>query len=341
MFHDPWRAALRDLSGVLGRDLSARDLSAQRALLRAALSSGGVVGAARGDARAVRGVGGVPPGGVSELASVSKPFTAALAGALVARGALVWHAPVAALGGPLRGVPRHVTAWTLATHTAGVPLHPARVGVTTFTHFHDPYGPMTPEAVVGSVRRWARPTGRFQYSNLGVGLLGLAAAWAAGEAFSADGYARALRREVTGPLDLNVTARAPAGVIRPGGSLLTGAHLTGFGPLVGAGGLFGSADDLLTFGQAHLNGQLGGPPGGAWLDARRVPGLPPGVHGVAPGWFARTGRRWHDGVARGTRTGLGMNPESGAVVVVLARGGVPLLGPRGAVPLLLHTLLGA
>ncbi|AKH17277.1 serine hydrolase domain-containing protein [Deinococcus soli (ex Cha et al. 2016)] len=334
MFRDPWREALRDLGGVLGRDLSA-----YRAPLRAALAQGGVVGAARGDARVVRGVGGVAPGGVFELASVSKPFTAALAGLLVDRGALDWHAPLAALGGPLRGVPRHVTAWTLATHTAGVPLHPARVGVTTFTHFHDPYGPMSPGAVVQSVRRWARPGARFQYSNLGVGLLGLAAARAAGEAFSADGYARALRRDVTGPLGLRVTALAPADVVRPGAGLLTGGQVTGFGPLVGAGGLFGAADDLLNFGAAHLAGQLGG----AWRDARRVPGLPPGVEGVAPGWFAREalpgGVRWHDGVARGTRTGLGVHLDRGAVVVVLARGGVPLLGPRAAVPALLRALL--
>ncbi len=334
MFRDPWRETLRDLGGVLGRDLSA-----YRAPLRAALAQGGVVGAARGDARVVRGVGGTPPGGMFELASVSKPFTAALAGVLADRGALDWHAPLAALGGPLRGVPRHVTAWTLATHTAGVPLHPARVGVTTFTHFHDPYGPMSPGAVVLSVRRWARPGARFQYSNLGVGLLGLAAARAAGEAFSADGYARALRREVTGPLGLNVTARAPADVVRPGVGLLTGGQVTGFGPLVGAGGLFGAADDLLNFGVAQLTGRLGG----AWRDARRVPGLPPGIAGVAPGWFARGalpgGVRWHDGVARGTRTGLGVQLDRGAVVVVLARGGVPLLGPRDAVPALLRALL--
>ncbi|WP_418514519.1 serine hydrolase domain-containing protein [Deinococcus sp. RM] len=334
MFRDPWRETLRDLGGVLDRDLSA-----YRAPLRAALAQGGVVGAARGDARVVRGVGGTPPDGMFELASVSKPFTAALAGVLADRGALDWHAPLAALGGPLRGVPRYVTAWTLATHTAGVPLHPARVGVTTFTHFHDPYGPMSPGAVVQSVRRWARPGARFQYSNLGVGLLGLAAARAAGEAFSADGYARALRREVTGPLGLNVTARAPADVVRPGVGLLTGGQVTGFGPLVGAGGLFGAADDLLNFGAAQLTGRLGG----AWRDARRVPGLPQGIEGVAPGWFARGalpgGVRWHDGVARGTRTGLGVQLDRGAVVVVLARGGVPLLGPRDAVPALLRALL--
>ncbi|ALW87604.1 serine hydrolase domain-containing protein [Deinococcus actinosclerus] len=326
MFRDPLRATLRDLEGVLGRDLSPL-----RPLLRVALAQGGVVGAARGArqvALGLRGASGEAPG---ELASVSKPFTAALAGALVGRGALEWHAPLSALGGPLRRVPRSVTAWGLATHTAGVPTHPARMGLTTFTHFYDPYTSMTPDEVVSSVRRWAQPPGRYRYSNLGAGLLGLACAAAAGEAFSAEGYARALRHEVTGPLGLRVTPDRP---LAPAG------RVTGFGPLVGAGGLFGAAAELLRFGQAHLAGQLGP----AWLDARRVPGLPAGVGGIAPGWFARGalpgGVRWHDGVARAARAGLGVHLESGAVVVVLARGGAPLLGAREAVPALLQALLG-
>ncbi len=325
MFRDPLRGTLRDLGSVLDRDLSAL-----RPLLRAALARGGVVGAARGEAWLVHGVGSLHPDAPFELASVTKPFTAALAGALVRRGALDWHAPLAALGGPLRGLPRHVTAWGLATHTAGVPLHPARVGVTTFTHFYAPYGSMSPDAVVGSVRRWARPGGRFGYSNLGLGLLGLACAVAAGEALSADGYGRALRREVTGPLGLDVTPGGPPGA----------ARVTDFGPLVGAGGLSGSAHALLRFGQAHLRGAVGP----EWLDARRVPGLPPGVTGVSPGWFARGavpgGARWHDGVARAARAGLGVQVDTGTVVVVFARGGAPLTRGRAAVPTLLQSLLG-
>ncbi|UBV42415.1 beta-lactamase family protein [Deinococcus taeanensis] len=328
---DPLQQAIGDLQAVLGGDLRM-----VRPALRAALAHGGVVGAARGPHRVVRGLGGVPEDGVFELASVSKPFTAALAGALVNAGPLSWDAPLSTLGGPLRPLPPFVTAWALATHTAGLPMHPARVGVTSFTHVHDPYGTLSPAGVVGSVRRWARPGGRFGYSNLGVGLLALACAHAAGEAFTAEGFGEALTRGVTRPVGLTVTLRPGAGLVVPRPGLLTGPEVTRFGPLAGAGGLFGRAEDLLTFGQASLSGAAGT----LHLGLERPRGLPGGLDGVIPGWFARGALRWHDGVARGTRTGLGVNLESGVVVTVLVRGGVPVLGVRAAVPAALLGLLG-
>ncbi|MVN87955.1 serine hydrolase [Deinococcus sp. HMF7620] len=327
MFRDPASAALTALGEVLGRDL--RPL---RGPLRRALAHGGVVGAARGEERVLRPLGGVPAEGVFELASVTKPFTAALAASLVQAARLDWDAPLAALGGPLRGVPAFVTPRALATHTAGLPLHPARVGVTTFTRFHDPYGGMSPAAVVASARRWARPGGRFQYSNLGAGLLALASAYAAGEAFSAAGYGGALQVWVTGRLGVEVTLMPTSALVRPGG---WEGQTTGFGPLAGAGGLFGTAGDLLTFGAAHLSGGVVTP----WPVPQRPAGLPPALSGVAPGWFARGAVRWHDGAARGTRTALGFHAQTGAVVTVLARGGLPLLGPRSAVSALLLALL--
>ncbi|MGM9322623.1 hypothetical protein ACS0QO_16995, partial [Deinococcus aquaticus] len=89
---DAHRAALRGVGDVLGRDLSAL-----RPLLRAALPHGGVIAAARGEARVVTALGSprVTPGQHDphdwtldpwepdrwELASVSKPFTGALAAA--------------------------------------------------------------------------------------------------------------------------------------------------------------------------------------------------------------------------------------------------------------------
>ncbi|GGS34862.1 serine hydrolase [Deinococcus knuensis] len=345
---DPHRAALRGVGDVLGRDLSAL-----RPLLRAALPRGGVIAAARGQARVVTALGAptptvtttphdwtpdswepVPwepvPWGLArwELASVTKPFTGALAAALVAAGRLEWHAPLSALGGPLRGVPRTVTAWRLATHTAGLPAHPARATLTVLTRYHDPYGGMDARAVLGSVRRWAGVPGRFVYSNLGMGALALACAHADGQECSADGYGRALSRHVTGPLNLDVslTARRAAAAHAP--------H-TGFGPLAGAGGLFATPDALLSFAQAHLPGTAA-PTGplGAWQDTVRPQGLPPGVQ-VSAGWLARGPLRWHDGVARHTRTGLAFDAPSGAVLAVLARGGEPLLGRRAQVTRLL------
>ncbi|BDP42813.1 serine hydrolase [Deinococcus aetherius] len=331
---DPLRQALREVGEVLGAD-AGRALP----LVRLALRRGGVIGAARGGRAVVVGLGGVPREGVFELASVTKPFTAALADALAGSGRLEWDAPLSRLGGPFRGFPAFVTPRALATHTAGLPPHPARVIVTTFTRFQDPYGGMSAGGALASARRWAnrRAAGRFAYSNLGVGVLALALAHASGEAVDTAGYGRALVRHVTGPLRLGDVSLTPssARLVTPAATLF-GEGVTGFGPLAGAGGLFGTAADLLAFAAAHLEGRAGE----AWREVARPPGLPPHATGAAPGWFETRGVWWHDGVARGTRTALGMCPADGAAAVLLARGGLPLVGLRGAVPAALLAMLG-
>lgn len=330
---DPLQLALREASALLGHDLQGA-----QGLARAVFRRGGVLAVSRGGARVVVGLGGVNPGGTFELASVTKPFTAALADALVRSGQLDWDAPVRELGGPLRGMPRPITARALATHTAGLPTHPARAAVTTFTRFHDPYGGMTPTQALSSARRRANraQAGRFVYSNLGAGVLALAGAYAAGEALSAGGYGRALARHVTGPLGLPGVGLSPAGAVVTPAGLLGSASTTGFGPLAGAGGLFGTAADLLTFGEAHLDGRAGT----HWQQVAHPAGRPAHLSGVAPGWMESRGALWHDGVARGTRAALGFAPASGVVAALLVRGGTPVLGARGGVTWLLLTLLG-
>lgn len=345
---DPLRARLAEVAELL--DLGPAQGGVLPAVVRAALPRGGVLGVSRGGVRRLVPVGGVSAAGVFELASVTKPFTAALASALIARGVLEWDTPLRRLGGPLRGLPVHFTARRLATHTAGVPGHPARAAWTALAHYHDPYGGMTGAQALASARRWSREPRppSFLYSNLGAGVLALALAHAAGEELSAAGYGAALARHVSGPLGLPRTGlRPPPGELVAPRGLLGGNEATGFGPLAGAGGLFAPAGDLLTFGEAHLSGAAGG----HWQAAEHPRGLPLPRAGVAPGWFTTPPPgaavpetdwpRWHDGVARGTRTALGFSPASGAAVTVLARGGLPLLGARGAAPALALLLLGA
>lgn len=333
---DPALSRWLALCAALGH--SEQEARAWWPLARQTFRRGGVLGVSQGGARDVLAFGGVEVGAPFELASVTKPFTAALAGALVRAGHLEWERPLASLGGPLRRLPRFLTPYALATHTAGLPPHPARVALTTFTQFSDPYGGMSPAAVLASARRWARPPrpARFMYSNLGVGTLALALAGAAGEELSAAGYGRALSHWVTEPLGVpGVSLTPPAGVARPSG-FLGGQEVTRFAELAGAGGLFGRAEDLLTFAQAHLDGRAGT----HWRSGVRAPGLTPPHEAAAPGWFHSRGVVWHDGVARGTRTALGFCPASGAAVTLLVRGGVPVLGVRAQVPLLLLALLG-
>ncbi|WP_291423264.1 serine hydrolase [Deinococcus sp.] len=351
-WNDPAKAALNQLGEVL--ELNPADRAPLLPLLRGALRSGGVVGLSRAGRQTIVSLAGVPTDGVFELASVTKPFTAALVGGLVQQGRLSWEGRLSALGGPFRGLPATFTPYSLATHTAGLPFHPARAALRQFTQFNDPYGGLSPRQVLASARRWAPPVGRqpprFAYSNLGFGVLALAAAYAAGEDLSGlgygVGYGAALRRLVTAPLGLESVTLVPppAGLVTPRG-VLGSSETTSFGALVGAGGLYGNAADLLDFARSQLQGASGA----FWRAAATPPGLSAPRSAVAPGWFytplatSKTAAGdvvWHDGVARGTRTALGFCPATQTAVVVLARGGLPLAGQRALVPVLALRLLG-
>ncbi|MFB9993474.1 serine hydrolase domain-containing protein [Deinococcus oregonensis] len=336
---DPLDAVLDDIRGLLSVQL--RPLYP---LIREVYGRGGVLGVWHSERAVVTGIKQIPSTEMFELASVTKPFTAALAGALVQAGQLNWTTPLAHLGGPLRRLPPSVTSLTLATHTAGLPAHPLRTGLTTLTRWHDPYGAMNETGVLNSAKRWARasvasrtnPSPRFVYSNLGVGTLALALAYAAGHPPSVSGYGAALAHHVTQPLELPSITLTPADRHRTAYSLLGSTQATQFGPLAGAGGLYGTAADLLRFGAAHLSGEVGT----HWQITQRPLGLPIQIQAVAPGWFHTGGAVWHGGVARGTRTALGFSPHTGTVVVVLARGGLGWAKRDAVTALLLRLLTG-
>lgn len=321
---DPALLAAQQLAAVTHQ----ADVQALAQALRQVLRPAGVVGVARPGQRQVIGLG-VDEGSSFELASVTKPFTAALILRLAQGGKLALDAPLGRQLSGFRGYPPHVTAQALLTHTAGLPVHPLRGALGQLTHFHDPYSALSPAEVLASGKRWAWATrgqaGRLAYSNFGYGLLALAASEAANEP-----YYTALGRHIVLPLGLDHTAEVPRTPLATPRGLLGSAQASGFGGLTGAGGLFSTAHDLLNFAQAHLRGQVSG-----WEDLGAPPGLPPSLLGVARGWFVgRVGRSgeavWHhDGVARGTRTLLAFCPDTGTCVCVLVASGLPLGGKPG------------
>ncbi|GAA3996490.1 serine hydrolase domain-containing protein [Deinococcus rubellus] len=314
-------------------DLDTRRLAAA---LRRVLRPGGVVAISQGRARLVLGLH-QQPGQSFEIASVTKPFTAALAFALAEQGRLDLDAPLSRQLASFRGYPPHLTARALLTHTAGLPLQPLRGSLGTLRDFHDPYGRLSAAAVLASGRRWSwlgrERAGRLAYSNLGYGLLALALAEAAGGAYPA-----ALQAWVLKPLALRHTGFSPLTPLATPHGLLGGGRVSGFGGLLGAGGLYSTGHDLLSFGEAHLGSQVRG-----WGSLSRPPGLPPDLLGVAGGWFVVRWQReavwWHDGVARGTRAALGFSPDTGRVAAVLVNSGVPLLGSRAGPAAVLRELI--
>lgn len=298
-------------------DVDARRLSAA---LRRSVKPSGVVAVSQGGKRLIVGLRQAPESSF-EIASITKPFTASLAFEVAQQDLLNLDTPLSRQLRAFRGYPPHVTARALLTHTAGLPTHPLRATLGTLRDFHDPYGRLSAEDVLASGRRWSwfarNQAGRLSYSNFGYGLLALALAEVAGEPYPA-----ALQRWILMPLKLMQTGLAPRTLLATPHGLLGSAKVSGFGGLIGAGGLYSTAADLLSFADAHLSGRLRG-----WekLSAAHAPLL-----GVAGGWFVSQWRReavwWHDGVARGTRVALGFSPDTGRAAAVLISSGVPFGG---------------
>ncbi|AZI43034.1 class A beta-lactamase-related serine hydrolase [Deinococcus psychrotolerans] len=328
---DPAAQVARQFADALP-DVDSRRLGTA---LRRSVRPAGVVAVSQGAQRLVLGLRGAPESSF-EIASVTKPFTAALAFELAQQGLLDLDAPLPRQLRAFRGYPPHVTARALLTHTAGLPTHPLRATLGMLSDFHNPYGRLSAATVLASGRRWSglarQQAGRLSYSNFGYGLLALALAEAAGEP-----YPVALQRWILTPLGLAETGFAPLTPLATPHGLLGSAKVSGFGGLIGAGGLYSTAADLLSFAEAHLSGRLRG-----WekLSAVRVPAP---LLGVTGGWFVTKWRReavwWHDGVARGTRAALGFSPDTGRAAAVLIGSGVPFGGNHSGPASVLSELL--
>ncbi|HSV73585.1 MAG TPA: serine hydrolase domain-containing protein [Chthonomonadales bacterium] len=190
-----------------------------------------------------------------DVASLTKPYTAAALLALVEDGVLSLRDPVrAAFPEAPPTALANATFHHLATHTSGLPawlpLYESRRGA---------------EAFVQSILRTplaSAPGAAYLYSDLGYVLLGAAVARAAREPLEA--Y---LRRRLLAPLGLDRTTYLPpederAGIaptahcpMRPGATLrgeVHDANAHAMGGIAGHAGLFGSAQDVAAFGAAML-----------------------------------------------------------------------------------------
>ncbi|ROO88672.1 CubicO group peptidase (beta-lactamase class C family) [Actinocorallia herbida] len=291
---------------------TAEDLGRRRA--------GVAVAAVVGDRTGIATAG--PPGDVFEIGSVTKVLTALILARMVVDGRAGLDEPVAdLLGAPVPsrdGEPirlRH-----LSTHTSGLPRLPKGKLREAVLHPYeaDPYADCTAEAVLEGLARTrlrARPGRRVKYSNLGVGLLGLALATRAGT-----DYATLLRAEICDPLGLERTGVDVPGLRqghRPRGQEVSPWNMAA---LAGAGGVRGTAADLARLVRAHLD--PASTPLGPAIDLvlrTRRPGAAAWGH---LGWFGT--RRpagpllWHNGGTAGFTSFVGISPECGVGVVVLS-----------------------
>jgi D-alanyl-D-alanine-carboxypeptidase/D-alanyl-D-alanine-endopeptidase len=261
-----------------------------------------------------------------EIGSVTKVFTSLLLTDMVRRGEVSLDDPVAKYLPAGTKIPerggKQITLVDLATHTSGLPRLPTNM---------EPKDPNNPYADYDAARLYAfmasyqlpRDIGsKFEYSNLGAGLLGHALSRRAGM-----DYETLVRTRISGPLrmDSTVVTLTPALKAR----LATGydpnlapAANWDLGVLEGAGALRSSANDLLKL----LAAALGYTPTplkadmDAMLATRRGVGAPKAEQAL--GWQVLTFPQGeivnHSGGTGGYRTYLAFDPKQRLGVVVLS-----------------------
>lgn len=194
---------------------------------------------------------------VLEIGSVTKVFTGTLLAEMAERGELRLSDPVVSLlpagvSVPSRGG-RAITLEHLATHTSGLPSMPSDIVPA------DPSSALA-ECTVGRLFECLEqhelsrdPGSRYEYSNLGIGLLGHALALRAGT-----DYEQLVRRRILEPLEMHRTAIAPSVEMERRVAIghdergRPAPRLEAPG-LLGAGGLRSSVADMLRFAAANLD----------------------------------------------------------------------------------------
>jgi CubicO group peptidase (beta-lactamase class C family) len=220
-----------------------------------------VIGIVDGDRSAVYAYGklddGRQPNGDTafEIGSITKTFTATLLAQQVVAGKLPLDAPVASLL-PGFTIPsrdgKQITLGNLASQNSGLPRMPGNFHPADSKDPYVDYGADRMKAFLASYTLPRDPGASYEYSNLGVGLLGYALGVHAGT-----DYQTLLRQQIFKPLGMDrsttdLDAAIHAG-LAPGhdgaGQTTPNWHLAA---LASAGAIVSTADDMLRFLKANM-----------------------------------------------------------------------------------------
>jgi CubicO group peptidase (beta-lactamase class C family) len=273
------------------------------------------------------GPGALPLGrdSVFEIGSITKIFTTTLLAEMVERGEVAYADPIARFLPERVRVPsrngRQITLVDLATHTSGLPRM-----MTNFrpADRRNPYADYTVDRLYDFLNGYElkRDIGsRYEYSNVGMGLLGHVLSLRGGRSYEALVTERILR-----PLGMRRTSITLDGWMQK--HLVRGHDNTGqpaanwdVRTIEGAGALRSTMGDMLIFAAANL--KAGSSPLHRAIARAREVRAPTGRPdlSIALGWHIRqvNGHSivWHNGGTGGYRTWLGFDASRRIAAVVL------------------------
>ncbi|HEX3466370.1 MAG TPA: serine hydrolase [Candidatus Elarobacter sp.] len=261
---------------------------------------------------------------VFEIGSVTKTFTATILASMVRDGTVRLDDPVAKYLPSSVHVPsrngKTITLLNLATQHSGLPRQPTNLDTTALDPYAH-YGTKELYAFLDGYTLTRDPGAEYEYSNLGVGLLGVALANAAHTT-----YPELLRRRILAPLGMNETSVATTGSTRP---RFAAPHTTEgeparnwtFDALAPAGGITSTVADMLKYVRCNLGE---GPLGQTCLFAQqpRDAGLSNQRIGLV--WYTGDGGRivHHNGATPGYNAAVAVSSDHTRGAVVLANGGL-------------------
>lgn len=277
-----------------------------------------VIGIIDGKESAVFSFGKADAESVYEIGSVTKTFTALLLADAVQAGQATLDDPVGKLM-PGYALPAYgaqqITLKDLVTQHSGLPRLPENMLPKFSDNPYAGYGEAELKQFLARYRMQHAPGARYEYTNLGFGVLGTALATQAGSS-----YGQLLERRISTPLGLAATGVQLTPAMRA--RLLPGHGKGGkavanwdFDALAGAGAVYSNANDMLRYLRAHMR------PAGAYaLVQQPLRTMGAGAR-IGMGWMIQPvhGRQvvWHNGMTGGYASFAGFTADGQRGVVVL------------------------
>jgi serine-type D-Ala-D-Ala carboxypeptidase/endopeptidase len=263
---------------------------------------------------------------VFEIGSMTKVFTSLLLADMVQKGEVALTDPVveylpSGVKMPERGG-KQITLEDLATHTSGLPRLPDNFKPKDPANPYADYSVEQMYQFLSSYQLTRDIESKYEYSNLGGGLLGHVLARRAGM-----DYEQLVQTRILGPLGMKstgitFTASMKARLAVGHNPALTPVANWDLPTLAGAGALRSTADDMLDFLAANLGYTKTplGPAMAAQIASRRPTGSP-GLQ-IALGWHVLTSHGheivWHNGGTGGYRSYMAYDLKRRIGVVLLS-----------------------
>jgi len=268
---------------------------------------------------------------VFEIGSITKTFTATTLADMVVKGEVKLDDPVAKYLPSTAHVPsrngREITLVDLATQSSGLPRMPSNFAPKDQSN---PYADYTEQQAIDFVSGYALtrdPSEKYEYSNLGMGLLGIALEHREGL-----GYEALVRKHVIDPLKMSDTRVTFTPSMKErlalghddAGNVVSNWDIPG---LAGAGALRSTVTDMLKYVAANVDPARSPLTAAIELAHQKRHGTDNPKLNLGLAWHILTTPfgndiTWHNGGTGGYRTFIGFDPARRTGVVVLSNSNI-------------------